>query len=270
MTEHGLILLRVAYYSSMTGTFCFLLFWEAGNPLVPTPARRWRHVVRNLVLFILLVAITDGVVGDWLLDIPAWLTDPPPGLLTTLQLPVLALVAIAFVLADLTGYLLHRLFHRWRWLWLLHSVHHADPHVDVTTGLRHHPIEGAVEITIKVGVYLLFGIPLWIEGARALLLNPLIMFQHANVDYPPWLERALSWLLVTPAMHRVHHSPEAIETNSNYGSVLTVWDHLFGTYRRAGPVREPRYGLRNLTADSWQSIAGMLLAPIRARRIASL
>ena len=260
-----LSLLRIAYYGLMAGTFAFLLLWEDGAPLVRGMPLRRRHILRNLALFVCVVAVADGLVGAWLLDIPSRLTITPAGLLT--PLPVAAQLIIAFVVMDLSTYVVHRLFHAQRWLWLMHSVHHSDADVDVSTSIRHHPIEVAIDVAIKLALYLLLGLPLWMEAARTLLINPLSMAQHANIAYPAWVERPLRWLLVTPAMHRVHHLPEAPATDSNYGQCFSFWDRLFGTYLSPDPAQAARFGLANLAGESFQSLPGMLLTPVRARRL---
>jgi sterol desaturase/sphingolipid hydroxylase (fatty acid hydroxylase superfamily) len=263
-----LSLLRVAYYGLMAGTFAFLLLWEDGAPLVGSRPSRRRHVLRNLAMFVCVVAVADGLVGAWLLDIPSRLTITPPGPLT--PLPLIVQLVIAFVVMDLATYAVHRLFHAQRWLWLLHSVHHSDTQVDVSTSIRHHPVEVALDVAVKLALYLLLGLPLWIEAARTLLINPLSMAQHANIAYPPWIERPLRWLLVTPAMHRVHHIPDEADTNSNFGQCFSFWDRIFGTYRAPDPATPPRFGLANLGSESFQSIGGMLLTPVRAWRLRTL
>ena len=267
-TNEMLSLLRIAYYGLMAGTFAFLLLWEDGAPLMRGMPSRRRHVLRNLAMFVCVVAVADGLVGAWLLDIPSRLTITPPGLLT--PLPLIVQLLIAFVVMDLATYGVHRLFHAQRWLWLMHSVHHSDAQVDVSTSIRHHPVEVAIDVAFKLALYLLLGLPLWIEAARTLLINPLSMAQHANIAYPPWIERPLRWLLVTPAMHRVHHIPNEAETNSNFGQCFSFWDRMFGTYRPADPALPPRFGLANLGGESFQSIAGMLLTPVRAWRLRTL
>jgi sterol desaturase/sphingolipid hydroxylase (fatty acid hydroxylase superfamily) len=263
-----LSVLRVAYYGLMAGTFAFLLLWEDGVPLVRDMPSRRRHVLRNLAIFVCVVAVADGLVGAWLLDIPSRLTITPPGLLT--PLPLIVQVGIAFVIMDLSTYVVHRLFHAYRWLWLMHSVHHSDAQVDVSTSIRHHPVEVAIDVAFKLALYLLLGLPLWIEAARTLLINPLSMAQHANIAYPAWIERPLRWFLVTPAMHRVHHLPHEAATNSNYGQCFSFWDRLFGTYRAPDPRVPPSFGLVNLGDESFQSVGGMLLTPFRARHLRTL
>lgn len=262
-----LSVLRIAYYGLMAGTFAFLLLCEDGVPLVQGMPSRRRHVLRNLALFVCVVAVADGLVGGWMLDIPSRLTITPPGPLTAL--PLAAQVVVAFVLMDLSTYAIHRLFHAQRWLWLMHSVHHSDAEVDVSTSIRHHPVEVAIDVAVKLGLYLLLGLPVWIEAARTLLINPLSMAQHANIAYPSWVER-LRWLLVTPAMHRVHHRPDAPATNANYSQCFSFWDRIFGTYRAPDPSLPPRFGLVKLAGERFQSIGGMLLTPLRARHLGAL
>jgi sterol desaturase/sphingolipid hydroxylase (fatty acid hydroxylase superfamily) len=269
MSEHALGVIRFAYYLGSLGAFAFLVTWEGGDPKTPPPPRRFQHILRNLALLGLVVAIADGLVLGWLMRVP-WRLTESQGLLSELSLPLAGLFAVGFVLADLFDYAFHRLLHRWRWMWLIHCVHHSDPHVDASTGARFHPAEVVVEVVLKTSLFLFLGIPLWVEGARAVILNPLNLVQHANVEYPRWIERWFGWLLVTPDMHRIHHSPEPRETNSNFGAVFSFWDRLFGTHLRRDPESVPTYGLRRLADDSWQTLSGMVLTPIRARGLGDL
>lgn len=269
MSEDALGFIRVAYYAGTLATFAFLATWEGGDPRIAPRSSRWRHILRNVAVLGLVIVIADGVILGWLLGINRRLTVSD-GLLTALALPALAQFALGFLLADFFDYGFHRLLHRWRWLWLIHSVHHSDPQVDVSTGARFHPIEVTIEVALKSLLLLGLGIPLWVEGARAVLLNPINFYQHGNVEYPPWIERRLGWLLVTAEMHRLHHSPDRAETDSNYGAVFSFWDRWFGTYTAPDPSRGRSFGLRALAAESWQSVAGMMLTPLRARRLGAL
>lgn len=269
MTTPGLGPLTLAYLCGFAGTLAFLLVLEGGRVAAPAAATRWRHIARNLGLFALAVIVADGLVLTGLMDVPFRLTESN-GALTSLALPAFAEFALGFLLLDLFDYSFHRLAHRLRWLWLLHAVHHSDPQLDATTGLRFHPAELTIEIVLKSALLLSLGIPLWVEGARSVVLNPVNLMQHANVPYPAWVERWLAWLLVTPAMHRIHHSPDMPETNSNYGAVFSVWDRIFGTYRRPEAGRGQRFGLSRLRDDRWQTLWGMLMTPIRARGLGTL
>jgi len=147
-------------------------------------------------------------------DVPAWVAIPA-----------------CVILLDLAIYLQHVLFHAVPALWRLHRMHHADLAFDVTTGVRFHPIEILLSMVIKLGVVTALGATALAVLIFEVLLNATSMFNHGNVALPPELDRILRWLVVTPEMHRVHHSIVARETNSNFGFNLPWWDHLFGTYR---------------------------------------
>ena len=268
MTPGGLSTLTAVYLGVTFGGLAFFWLWEDGAPLRPFPdaSARRRHVLRNLGVLVSVILVADLLVGTWILRIGERLLDAPDGLLAPLGLPVAALVAIAFVVVDLYDYVLHRITHRWRPLWLLHTVHHGDPHVDMTTGARHHPIEIAVGLCGRIGVYVVFGLPLWIEVARVIVANAHFLWQHANVAAPRWLER-LRIVIVTPAVHRQHHSPTAPLIDRNFGQMFTVWDRLFGTYAEPSSDAPPEYGLRKLADERWQTVAGMLLTPFRAHAL---
>ena len=270
MSGEALRALSDAYFVANVGVFAFLVVLEGGRDALVATTGRWRHVLRNFGLFATVLLIADGVVLGWWLGVPSMLTLSD-GWLTPLGLPPLAQFALGFTLLDLFDYFYHRLVHRWRPLWLLHAVHHSDLHVDASTAVRFHPLEVSIEMTLKSLLLLALGIPLWVEGARAVVLNPWSAVQHANIVYPRRLERAIGWLLVTAPMHRLHHSPEPRETNSNYGVVFSFWDRMFGTYVAPSGPGPQRYGLARLGGEArWQSVAGMLLTPVRARAFATL
>jgi sterol desaturase/sphingolipid hydroxylase (fatty acid hydroxylase superfamily) len=155
------------------------------------------------------------------------------GLFNAMALPA-ALAVIASVIAlDLAIYLQHVLFHAVPALWRLHRMHHADLEFDVTTGLRFHPIEILLSMLIKFAVVAAIGAPALAVVLFEVLLNATSMFNHGNVRMPPRIDRIVRWMVVTPDMHRVHHSIVPRETNSNFGFNLPWWDRLFGTYRAA-------------------------------------
>jgi sterol desaturase/sphingolipid hydroxylase (fatty acid hydroxylase superfamily) len=153
------------------------------------------------------------------------------GLFNNLSLPGWLAVFLSVVILDLAIYLQHILFHAVPILWRLHMVHHADLDFDVTTGLRFHTIEILLSMGIKIAAVVLLGAPALGVLIFEVLLNATSMFNHANVRLPLWLDRLLRLAVVTPDMHRVHHSVIVRETNSNFGFNLPWWDFLFGTYR---------------------------------------
>ncbi|MCW5658107.1 MAG: sterol desaturase family protein [Burkholderiaceae bacterium] len=182
-------------------------------------------------------------------DVPPWLAGP------------LAVIALDFVI-----WLQHVIVHAVPVLWRLHRVHHADLDFDLTTGLRFHPIEIALSMLIKFAAIVVLGPPVVAVLVFEVLLNATSMFSHANIRLPAALDRVLRWIVVTPEMHRVHHSVEDDETNSNFGFNLPWWDRLFGTYRD-----QPRAGHAAMTIGIHshrdpQEVArlpGMLMLPFR-------
>jgi sterol desaturase/sphingolipid hydroxylase (fatty acid hydroxylase superfamily) len=157
------------------------------------------------------------------------------GLFNTVALPTWIAVVSSVILLDLAIYFQHVLFHAVPALWRLHRMHHADLEFDVTTGLRFHPIEIVLSMVIKLAVVVTLGAPAVAVLIFEVVLNATSMFNHGNIRIPLGFDRVLRWFVVTPDMHRVHHSILSRETNSNFGFNLPWWDRLFGTYR-AQPV----------------------------------
>ena len=268
MTPAGISFLTSVYLGLFVGGIAFFWLWEDGAPLKPFAAERERrrHALVNFGVLAAVILFADLLVGTWMFRIGERLLDTPDGLLTPLALPIGVLAVVGLVFFDFVEYWLHRLAHRWRPYWLVHSVHHSDPHVDLTTGARHHPFDTTVSLTARFGLYLLLGLPVWIEVIRAILVNVMALWQHANVRAPRWLE-ALRPVIVTPAMHRVHHTPDRPLIDRNFGQILSIWDRMFGTYAEPVGDMPAEYGLRKLGAPAWQDLPGVLLTPLRARSI---
>lgn len=193
------------------------------------------------------------------------------GLFGWLAWPAWLELVLALLLLDLAIYWQHRLFHRIPLFWRLHRVHHSDTAFDVSTGVRFHPLEIAASMGIKLGLVLLLG-----PAALAVLLFELLLslgslFTHSDFALPAGLDRRLRWLLVTPSMHRVHHSTWRPETDSNYGFHLSIWDRLFGSYRAAPrePERDMPIGLEQFRAPAEQTLWQLLLQPLRSTRPAA-
>jgi sterol desaturase/sphingolipid hydroxylase (fatty acid hydroxylase superfamily) len=187
------------------------------------------------------------------------------GLFNALALPIWAGVPLAVISLDLAIYLQHVLFHAVPVLWRLHRMHHADLEFDVTTGARFHPIEILLSMGIKLGVIAAMGTPAVAVLIFEVLLNATSMFNHSNVRMPVPLDRVLRWIVVTPDMHRVHHSIVARETNSNFGFNLPWWDRLFGTYRdqpAAGHL-SMTIGIEQFRDPAEQRLDRMLTQPFR-------
>ncbi|MEW5881797.1 MAG: sterol desaturase family protein [Pseudomonadota bacterium] len=231
LTEHEAALRLAAF----AGVFAAVALWEWLAPRRRARfarARRWPHNLALLVLDALVVrllapgaAIAVALAGET----HGW------GLLNAVALPAWAELLIAVVLLDLAIYFQHVVFHAVPALWRLHRVHHADPDFDVTTGTRFHPLEILLSLGIKCAAVSAIGAPAVAVLLFEIVLNATAMFNHANARLPAGVDRWLRWLVVTPDMHRVHHSTLPLETNSNFGFNVPWWDRLFGTYR-AQPV----------------------------------
>jgi sterol desaturase/sphingolipid hydroxylase (fatty acid hydroxylase superfamily) len=154
------------------------------------------------------------------------------GLFPALGLQGLGAVVLGFVVLDLAIYAQHVAFHFVPGFWRLHRVHHADPDFDVSTGIRFHPIEILISQVWKIVVVLVVGVPAVAVVVFEIALNATSMFSHANLRLPAAADSFLRWAIVTPDMHRIHHSTVVQETNSNFGFNLSLWDRVFGTYRR--------------------------------------
>lgn len=181
--------------------------------------------------------LPTGAVG-----LAIWTQSQHWGLFNSVQWPYWIEVTSTVILLDLAIYLQHRLFHGVPLLWRLHRMHHADLEVDATTGNRFHPIEIALSMIIKFGVIAAVGAPALAVLLFEIFLNATSLFNHANIRVAARLEPIMRWLVVTPDMHRIHHSIHRDETDSNFGFNLPWWDRVFGTYRS-----QPRDGHRGMT-----------------------
>ena len=213
------------------GIFAALALWEVLAPrraMSIGRARRWPGNLGILVLDALLVRLLIPVAAVGMAVIAAqrgW------GLLNITPWPVWLEILLGFLVLDLAIYAQHVAFHKVPVLWRLHRMHHADLDIDVSTGLRFHPIEIVLSMLIKMTVVLLVGIPAVAVVVFEVVLNATSMFNHSNAAMPLWLDRIIRLLVVTPDMHRVHHSIRRHETDSNFGFNLPWWDRAFGTYR---------------------------------------
>jgi len=217
--------------AAFAGIFAVMALWEIVAPRRPQAigrARRWPSNLGVVVLDTLLVRLLfpAAAVGVALLA-----EDRGWGLFQATGTPVWLAIVASVLLLDLAIYLQHVLVHAVPALWRLHRMHHADLEFDVTTGARFHPVEILLSMVLKLGIVAALGAPAVAVLVFEVLLNGTSMFNHGNVRMPTGLDRVLRWLVVTPDMHRVHHSIVARETNSNFGFSLSWWDRLFGTYR---------------------------------------
>lgn len=223
---------------------------------------RWPNNIGLTVISSLLTRLVVPVAG---VALAATAQAGGFGVFNRIALPPWVEVAIAVALLDLVIYGQHRLFHAVPWLWRFHRMHHSDPDFDVTTALRFHPIEIWLSALIKLAAIAAIGAAPLAVLMFEVVLNATAMFNHSNTALPRWLDQALRPILVTPDMHRVHHSVVPQETNSNFGFNLPWWDRLFGTYR-AQPIaghRDMVIGLGTFSTARDQRIDQLLVQPVR-------
>ena len=248
------------------GVFAVIGLWELAAPrraLTVSKGLRWAANLGIVALDTVLLRLLFPFAA---VGVAAFCTANGWGLLNHFQVPFVIAVPLAVIALDFVIWLQHVMVHAVPALWRLHRVHHADPDYDVTTGSRFHPIEIILSMLIKFAAIAVLGPPVVAVVLFEVLLNATAMFNHGNIRLPSALDRVLRWFVVTPDMHRVHHSIEDDEANSNFGFNLPWWDRLFGTYReqpRAGHLgmtigirdhRDPREVAR---------LPGMLLLPFK-------
>lgn len=218
----------------------------------------------------LFIVVVDTIVARLLIPLPPvavalWAQGSGIGVMNMIDLPAVPVIAFSVIFLDLAIYGQHVVFHKVPVLWRLHRMHHADTEIDVTTGIRFHPIEIILSLLIKIALVLALGIPAVAVILFEVILNASAMFNHANMKLPLWLDRLLRRVIVTPDMHRVHHSWYPEETDNNYGFCLSVWDRLFGTY-----TAQPRdghdamnIGLHEFRETEHRGLVGLLMIPFR-------
>jgi sterol desaturase/sphingolipid hydroxylase (fatty acid hydroxylase superfamily) len=231
--------IRVAAFAA---AFLPLAAWESASPrrrLNLERHWRWPH---NLALVVVGTLLLRAVFPLAAVGAAALAAQAGWGLMNRLPVGGVTAFVLTLLLLDLAIWAQHRLFHRVPLLWRLHRMHHADLDLDVTSGLRFHPLELALSMLLKIGLALLLGAPPLAVLAFEVLLNASSMFNHANVALSPRVDAWLRWLVVTPDMHRVHHSWDPRETDTNFGFNLSCWDRLFGSY-----LAQPRLGHQGMT-----------------------
>ncbi|PXW66432.1 sterol desaturase/sphingolipid hydroxylase (fatty acid hydroxylase superfamily) [Loktanella sp. PT4BL] len=247
------------------GVLAAMALWEVAAP------RRRREIPRvvrwtnNLALVVLDTAILRLTFPILAVGLAVLAEERGWGLFNNVDVPVWVAVVVSMLLLDLAIYLQHVMFHAVPGLWRLHRMHHADLDFDATTGLRFHPVEILISMGIKLAVVAALGPPAIAVLLFEVILNATALFNHANINLPRPVDRILRWIVVTPDMHRVHHSIDPRETNSNFGFNLPWWDRLLGTYV-AQPVQghtEMVIGIEQFrtSRDLW--LDRMLIQPLR-------
>lgn len=249
----------------------FLAFWivlfaiaaaESSRPLRLGGDQSAGRLVTNIALG-LINACLISVVPLSTIFAAHWAADHGIGLLHLLALPAFAAWTATILLRSLATYALHRLSHAVPVLWRVHRIHHCDTAIDLSTGFRNHPFELAISLLVFAAASIVLGLSAPALAIYESVAVAFALWDHANLQLPAPLCRALRLLFVTPAMHHIHHSATRAETDSNFGDVLSLWDRLFGTYRETDNtiVRALRYGLGDVHDGAAASLVAQLRSP---------
>ena len=242
----------------LVGGISFFWLLEGLLPLRKLSYKKWQHALPNF-FFTLTSIVVNFSLAFLLLFTADWVHANQFGLLYLIDIPFWLFVVLGVMLLDFIGaYLAHWTEHQIKPLWMVHLVHHSDHHVDTTTANRHHPLESVVRFMFTLlGVFVL-GTPIGIVMLYQSLSVVLSQFNHANITLPKKLDVVLSYIIVTPHMHKVHHHYVLPYTDSNYGNIFALWDRLFGTYKNLA-VEKIVYGIDVFPNEDQNSRVSSLL-----------
>ena len=247
-----------------------LLAWESlapfGSYFVGKPGERLLHGTKNLALGILNALLIGLIFVALWWTTAEWAQARQFGLLNWLRMPSWTRLAAAFLLFDAWMYFWHRMNHRIPFLWRFHRMHHSDPRMDVTTASRFHLGEIFFSSVLRIPVIALLGLQLWELALYEAAMFSVVQMHHANIAMPPWLDRSLRTLIVTPFMHKVHHSRWQPETDSNYSSLFSFWDRLFRSFRLREDPHTLEFGLDEFDPPEHQTFVGLMTTPIKRVR----
>lgn len=239
-----------------------IVFWliEGYYPLFRFSFKRYRHAGVNLV-FLACTLVLNIIFGYTSVKVCGWVTEHHFGLLYIFDMPVWVKVLLSLFLLDFFGqYAPHYLMHKIKWMWKFHMIHHSDTKVDVTTGTRHHPGEWLFREASTILGILVLGIPIGYYFLYRSVSGFFTHFNHANIRVPLWLDKPLSWIFVSPNMHKVHHHFKRPFTDTNFANIFSLWDRMFGTFAYADP-RNLTYGLDVLEGRDDENIAYQFRIP---------
>jgi len=241
---------------------CLVVSWvlEGAIPLVFTDYNKRAHVTKNL-FFLVTSLLVNLVFGLLTLGIILWSADHQLGLLNMIDVPLWIKLIVGVMMLDfLAQWVAHYMLHRVKWMWKLHLVHHSDTMVDATTGTRHHPGDYLVREVFSLVTVLIFGIPLGVFVLYRILTIFFTYITHANIKIHQDLDKAMSYVFISPAMHKFHHHFERPWTDTNFGNIFSFWDRIFGTFVYED-TSKIRYGVDVLPDDKANDIAYQLKVP---------
>lgn len=264
--DQGDDLLRFAVFAGVFLVMAAVEFFWPKRKLIASKGRRWlTNIGISVTAGVLIRLMATAIVPIAAVAVAFYAEDHQIGLLNHAPWPAWVKVAVSLVLLDLAIWAQHLASHKIPVLWRLHKVHHADRDIDVTTAVRFHPIEIGLSMLWKIVVVLVLGAPPLSVFLFEVILNACAMFNHANVALPGWADAILRLVVVTPDMHRVHHSVRRREHDSNYGFNLSLWDRLFRTYtaQPEGGHQGMTIGLNTYQTEEPSKLGWSLVLPFR-------
>ena len=247
------------------GMLILMMLWEATAPRRQLRYPRWQRWPINIGLSAITAVLLRFSIGGIAYFSAILASEMQFGLLNMLVLPNWLSLIVALILFDLAVFGQHLAMHRWPLLWRLHKVHHTDLDFDVTTAVRFHPVEIVLSLIYKVIIISLLGAPALAVLIFELILSTSALFNHGNIMIPVQWDKRLRWLLVTPDMHRIHHSTTQTETDSNFGFSISIWDRLFGTYTDEPALGQSgmKIGLSQFRYSPAVTLKKLLLMPFK-------
>jgi sterol desaturase/sphingolipid hydroxylase (fatty acid hydroxylase superfamily) len=243
----------------LAGGLVFFWIREGFFPKFHFRYQKFRHAGLNL-LFTFTTLLINLAFAFAILRVSQYGSTRHYGLLYWVRLPSwLFLLAGVLILDLVSAWFIHWLEHRVKWMWKFHLVHHADTWVDVTTANRHHPGESVLRAFFTLLAVWITGAPMWLVFFYQSISVLFAQFSHANISLPKWLDHALSWVIVSPDMHKVHHHYLLPLTDTNYGNIFSIWDRLLGTFVRVDDTRELQYGIDLIASEEENNRAGALM-----------
>ncbi|EEF62491.1 sterol desaturase family protein [Pedosphaera parvula] len=244
-----------------------LLTWESFAPFFAYTAGRQRgtHVFRNLVVGVINALLVGFVFASLWFAVSQWAERNQFGVLNYLKVPIVFHFPGALLLLDCWMYWWHRINHRIPFFWRFHRMHHSDVHMDVTTASRFHLGEIFFSSCLRIPLIALLGIRFWELIVYETIMFLVVQLHHANVGLPRRVDNLLRLLIVTPAMHKVHHSRWRIETDSNYSSLFSFWDRLFRSFRLRKDSHTIHFGLDEFDLAEDQTLSGLMKTPLAER-----
>jgi len=239
-----------------------VIFWmlEGLIPLVRFRYHKVRHAGLN-IFFTLTTIIVNFAFATLIVMASQYGAGHKMGLLYLFPMPLWLFTLAGLLLLDLIGaWFIHWLHHKIKWMWKFHLIYHSDTWVDTTTSTRHHPGESVLRAIFTLVGVVITGAPLWLVFLYQSLSVLLSQFNHANISLPKWLDKAISWFIVSPDMHKVHHHHVQPLTDTNYGNIFSVWDRLFGTFAYVDDIRTLHYGIDTYPDEKEHNRMGKLLS----------